>query len=163
MTRIFRHLSYPTWRVRGAFPASTLQAIKAAISASEKMHDGELRFVVEGGLDLPHLLRKTSARQRAVEIFSQERIWDTEHNSGVLIYVQLADRQVEILADRGIDRKVGQAGWQAICKQMEKAFTAGDFKAGAIAGVTAIGAVLAEHFPAQGNNPNELPDSPLLI
>ena len=163
MKRILKHLTYPHWRVRAVFPQAALKAIEAAVTASEKTHDGELRFVVEGGLDLPHLLRGVTARQRAVEAFSQLRVWDTEHNSGVLIYVQLADRQVEILADRGIHKKVGSETWQRICTAMEQAFRAGNFEAGAVAGVAAVGRVLAEHFPAQGENPDELPDAPVVL
>lgn len=163
MGRILKHLLYPQWRTRRAFPKGTLQAIEAAVEASEKLHDGELRFVVEGGLDLPQVLRGLSARQRAVEIFSRLRVWDTEHNSGVLIYVQLADRQVEILADRGIHRKVGDEPWQHICAAMEQAFRAGRFREGAVEGVQAVGRVLAEHFPARDGNPDELANGPVLL
>jgi len=161
--RILKHLSFPRWRVRQVFPKNALRAIEAAVQASEQTHDGELRFVVEGGMDLPHLLRGLTARQRAVEVFAQLRVWDTEHNSGVLIYVQLADRQVEILADRGIHQKVGTPAWQRICGDMEKAFGAGHFQAGAVAGVAAVGRVLAEHFPARADKPDELPDTPVIL
>ena len=161
--RILKHLMYPHWRVRLAFPKAALKAIEARVAASEKMHDGELRFVVEGGLDLPQLLRGLSARQRAVEAFSQLRVWDTEHNSGVLIYVQLADRQVDILADHGIDKQVGEQTWQRICAGMQKAFRAGLFQTGAIEGVEAVGRVLAEHFPAECENQDDLPNTPVIL
>ena len=163
MRRTLRHLIYPHWRIRQAFSKSALLAIEAAVEATEKLHDGELRFVVEGGLELPLLLRGVSSRQRAVEVFSQLRVWDTEHNSGVLIYVQLADRQVEILADRGIHQKVGDATWQNICTEMEQAFRSGRFKEGALAGVLAVGQVLAEYFPAKNENPDELPNTPVVL
>lgn len=163
MKRLLKHWLYPQWRIRKAFSKTTLKAIEAAVAASEKQHDGELRFVVEGRLGLSHLLHHTSARQRAEEIFSQLRVWDTEHNSGVLIYVQLVDRKVEILADRGIDRLVGHETWQRICAGMELAFRAGRFEAGALLGVQAISGVLAQHFPARGGNPNELPDAPMVL
>lgn len=163
MGRILKHLTFPRWRVRRAFPRTALRAIEAAIAASENRHQGELRFVVEGGLDLPELLRGVTARQRAIEVFSQLRVWDTEHNSGVLIYVQLADRQVEILADRGIHQKVGAAAWQRICGEMEQAFRTGEFREGAVAGIAAIGRILAEHFPATQDNPNELANTPEVL
>lgn len=163
MGRILKHLTTPRWRVRRAFPRVALRAIEAAIAASEKLHQGELRFVVEGGLDLPQLLRGVTARQRAVEVFSLLRVWDTAHNSGVLVYVQLADRQVEILADRGIHAKVGDAPWQRICGEMELAFRAGRFREGAIAGVEAIGRLLAEHYPATQENPDELANAPVVL
>ena len=103
MKRILDHLIYPPWRVRRAFPAKTLKAIEDAVAASESLHRGELRFVVEAGLSFSELWRGTTARQRALAVFSDLHVWDTEDNSGVLIYVLLADRQVEILADRGIN------------------------------------------------------------
>ena len=163
MSKTQRHLMYPHWRVRLAFPKAALKAIEARVAASETAHGGELRFVVEGGLDLPHLLRGLSSRQRAVDVFSQLRVWDTEHNSGVLIYVQLADRQVDILADRGIHNKVGEQTWQRICAGMQKAFRAGLFQTGAIEGVEAVGRVLAEHFPAECENQDELPNTPVIL
>lgn len=163
MQRILRQLSFPQWRVRRAFPGAVRQAIAAAVANAEQQHAGELRFVVEGRLDWMHLLRGITARQRAVELFSQLRIWDTEQNSGVLIYLQLADRRVEILADRGIHRRVGDQTWQRICREMEQAFHNGKFAEGAVNGVTAVGKVLAEHFPLAGENPDELPNAPVLL
>ena len=163
MKRILDHLIYPPWRVRRAFPAATLKAIEDAVAASERLHRGELRFVVEAGLSSSELWHGTTARQRALEVFSDLHVWDTEDNSGVLIYVLLADRQVEILADRGINRRVGEATWQAICRDMETAFHDGRFREGAIAGVRAISRVLATHFPAHGPNPDELSNAPVII
>lgn len=157
--RILRHLSYPRWRVRRAFPKATLQAIEAALAASETSHGGELRFVVEGCLMLPDLLRGVSSRQRAIDLFSALRVWDTEHNSGVLIYVQLADHKLEIVADRGIHQKVGDAAWREVCAAMEQAFRCGDFKRGAIESIRQVGGLLAMHFPPCNGNPNELPDN----
>ena len=161
--RLIKHLNYPGWRVGRAFPKAALKAIAAEIGLSENRHNGELRFVVVGGLDLSRLWRGVSAREHAIEVFSQLRVWDTEHNSGVLIYVQLADRQVEIVADRGIHRKVGDATWQSICASMQQAFRAGRFEDGAVAGVKAVGQVLAEHFPAGEHNPDELPNAVVLM
>lgn len=161
--RIIKHLSYPAWRVSRAFPKAALKAVAAEIGRSEQLHNGELRFVVVGGLDLSRLWCGVSARQHAIEVFSQLRVWDTEDNSGVLIYVQLADRQVEIVADRGIHRKVGDATWQTICASMQQAFRAGRFEDGAVAGVTVVGRVLAEHFPAGDDNPDELPNAVVVM
>lgn len=163
MNRILKHWLYPQWRIRKAFSRAGLESVGAAVAASEMQHDSELRFVVEGRLGLSHLLRHSSARQRAEELFSQLRVWDTEHNSGVLIYVQLVDRKVEILADRGITKIVGNETWQGICADMEQAFRSGKFEEGAVRGVRAAGGVLAQHFPVQGENPNEIPDAPLVL
>jgi uncharacterized membrane protein len=122
-----------------------------------------VRFAVEGALDGVPLFRDQSARERALDIFSQLRIWDTAHNNGVLIYLLLADRRVEIVADRGIDSKVGAEGWAKICRDMEADFRAGDFDAGAIKGIAAVSRQLATYFPAQGGQRNELPDKPVVI
>ena len=110
--RIGKHLLAHRWRLRRLFPAAVLANIEQAIKAGEAGHAGQVRFVVEGALDGAPLFRDQSARQRAIDVFSQLRIWDTAHNNGVLIYLLLADRKVEIVADRGIDAKVGSAGWE---------------------------------------------------
>ena len=158
--RMFKHLMLPDWWRHRAFSAEDLAAIGAEVGASEKSHRGELRFVVEASLTVAALWRDQSARQRAAEVFAVERVWDTEENSGILIYVQLADRRVEILADRGIATRVPQAEWDAICRGMEQAFRAGQWRQGALAAVAHAGELLAENFPAGANNPNELPDAP---
>ena len=113
--RMIRHLGTGQLAVRAAFPESALRAIEQAIHESEVMHAGQIRFAVEASLDFTALRRNQTARERAIEMFSQLRVWDTEHNSGVLIYVQLVDRRIEIVADRGINAKVDQASWEAIC------------------------------------------------
>ena len=161
--RILKHLGLSRWQVRRCFDRKTLNAIEAAVGAAERNHRGELRFVVEGLLPLRHLLHNVSARQRAVELFSQLRVWDTAENSGVLIYVQLADRRVEILADRGIAARVTQTAWDAICRDMETAFKNGDYRGGALDAIGKAGRLLSEHFPAAGAHPNELPDRPLVL
>ncbi|MET0222279.1 MAG: TPM domain-containing protein [Tardiphaga sp.] len=161
--RIGRHLLGNKARVRAAFPEASLAAIEAAIKASEASHAGQIRFVVEGALDGAPLFRNQSARARAVDVFSQLRIWDTEHNNGVLIYLLLADRDVEIVVDRGIDARVGTAGWEAICQMMEVHFRAGRFEQGVIAGIEAVTQHLAAHFPGDGADPNELPDAPVVL
>lgn len=163
IARIGRHLLANRARVRNAFPAASLVKIGAAITASETAHAGQIRFVVEGALDGAPLFRQQSARARALDVFSQLRVWDTEHNNGVLIYLLLADRDVEIVADRGIDRHVGHAGWETICTTMEKAFRRGDYEAGVLAGIDAVTQHLAAHFPRDGAQHNELPDAPVVM
>lgn len=161
--RILRHLVLPHWWAMRAFPKPALAAIGRAVAASETGHRGELRFVVEANLPLADLWQNPSPRTRAVELFSQLRVWDTADNSGVLIYVQLLDRRVEIVADRGIDARVGQEFWDAVCRRMEAAFQAGRFERGAMEALDAITAELTRQFPARGRNPNELPDAPLTL
>ena len=161
--RIGKHLLHHHWWLRRYFPPKVLAAIEAAIKAGEATHSGQVRFVVEGALDGAPLFRNQPARERALDIFSQLRIWDTHHNNGVLIYLLLADRNVEIVADRGIDAKVGAAGWENICRGMETDFRAGNFEGGVIKGVEAVSRELATHFPRSGGGPNELPDAPVVI
>jgi uncharacterized membrane protein len=161
--RIGKHLLANRSRVRRAFPARALANIEQAIKASEATHAGQIRFVVEGALDGAPLLRNQSARGRALDVFSQLRIWDTTHNNGVLIYLLLADRDVEILADRGIDVLVSTTEWQNICETMEVEFRRGNFEAGVIEGIEAVSRHLAKHFPKRGTGSNELPDAPVVI
>jgi uncharacterized membrane protein len=161
--RIGRHLLEHRWRVRRIFPPDVLAAIEQAIKASEATHSGQVRFVVEGALDGAPLFRDQPARERALDIFSQLRIWDTAHNNGVLIYLLLADRDVEIVADRGVDAKVGAAGWEKICADMETEFRRSNFQGGVIKGIEAVSRQLATHFPAHDAGRNELPDAPVVI
>ncbi|MBR0873416.1 TPM domain-containing protein [Bradyrhizobium tropiciagri] len=161
--RITRHLVEHRWKVRRDFPPRVLAAIERAIKAGEATHAGQVRFVVEGALDGVPLFRNQPARERALDVFSHLRIWDTQHNNGVLIYLLLADRDVEIVADRGIDAKVGHAGWETVCRAMETDFAAGRFEQGAIKGIAAVSRELAKHFPHAADGPNELPDQPVVI
>lgn len=161
--RITRHLLQHHWRARRVFPQSVLDRIERAIKQSEAAHSGQIRFVVEGALDGRLLFRNQHARERALDVFSHLRIWDTAHNNGVLIYLLLADRDVEIIADRGIDAKVGAAGWERICRTMEAQFSSGQFERGVIDGIAAVSRELAKHFPPAGPHPNELPDEPVVM
>lgn len=163
LTRTLRHLAYPDWMVRRAFPAHVQHRIGQAVRDSERRHRGELKFALEGGLDLFPLLRGVTARQRAIELFSLLRVWDTEENSGVLIYLQLVDHDIEIVCDRGIDSRVGRERWDAICRRMEQAFRARRFEEGVLEGIEEITQLLAKHFPARRDNPDELPDRPVVL
>ncbi|HZQ74002.1 MAG TPA: TPM domain-containing protein [Burkholderiales bacterium] len=163
LPRLLKHLFVPGWAGRRAFPAATLRKIEDAIRASEEQHDGELRFVAESAMPLHYLRGARPSRRRAEDLFAQLRVWDTEHNSGVLIYVQLLNRHIDIVADRGIAAKVPQAEWNAVCRAMEAEFRRGRYEAGALEGLSRITALLARHFPARGAHPNELPDKPLVL
>src|SRR5579863_792726 len=161
--RIGKHLLEHHWRVRRIFPPHVLALIERAIKQGEATHSGQVRFAVEGALDGRPLFSGQSARERALDIFSRLRIWDTAHNNGVLIYLLLADRKVEIVADRGIDARVGASGWQKICAEMETDFRSGNFQGGVIKGIQAVSRELATYFPKQGAGPNELPDTPVVL
>lgn len=161
--RILRHLATGGYRVRRAFPPASLRRIEAAIRDAEATHRGEICFAVEAALPTGALLRGRSARERALEVFSELRVWDTEENTGVLIYLLLADHDVEIVADRGVFRAAGAHVWAAICHEMEAAFHSRRFEDGVIAGVRRVSEVLRQHFPAGPGAGNELPDRPVVL
>ena len=169
LRRVMRHLLLPDWWALRSFPASAQVAVGQAVVASEQTHRGELRLVAEAGLPLESLLADQAPRARAIELFARLGVWDTEYNSGVLIYMQLIDRRVEIVADRGINARVEQVFWDLICRDLETDFRAGQFERGVARALGEITVALNEHFPAapgssaNTQNPNELPDSPLII
>ena len=161
--RWFVHTFKPPWYWRIAFPTKVLNDIENAVKVSERQHSGELCFAIENALAPAWVWRGMSARQRATEVFSILRVWDTEENSGVLIYVLLADREVHIVADRGIARRVSQDDWDAVAQAMQKAFRQGEFRRGSLAGIEQISIMLATHFPLGANNPDELPNKPVIL
>ncbi|MCA1977924.1 MAG: TPM domain-containing protein [Thiobacillus sp.] len=163
LKRWLKHVFMPPWAWRRAFPRASLDAIEAAIHASEKRHGGEIRFAIENCLAPGAAWRGTSGRERAIEVFSQLRVWDTEHNSGVLIYLLLADRDIEIVADRGIAGRVGQGAWNAVARAMEAEFRQGEFERGALAGIAQVTELLAQHFPPPDDNPDELANRPAIL
>lgn len=169
LKRSLRHVFMPPWAWRRAFPQATLDAIEAAIRASEASHGGEIRFAIENSLAASSVWRGMSGRERAIEVFSQLRVWDTEHNSGVLVYLLLADHDIEIVADRGIAARVEASAWEAVAQAMEAAFRQGEYRRGALAGIEQIGALLAAHFPLSGDsspsggNPDELANRPVIV
>ena len=161
-----RWLAHLIARTNGAkhFPAATLDAIQHAIAASEHRHLGEICFAVEGGLPIGEVFAGRKPRERAHEVFARLRVWDTDNNTGVLVYILIGDHAIEIVADRGIAAKVGEGEWTEICVLMQRAVVRGEYEHGALAGVAAITEILARHFPADGQrNPDELPDRPVLL
>jgi len=161
--RLFRHLLIWPGVISRYLPADAMQRIEAAIAQSESMHLGEICFVVETNLHVFDIFRKISGKKRAVEVFSQFHVWDTEQNNGVLIYLLLADHDFEILADRGIHHHVGNAGWEQICQQMEVMFRQGQFEAGVLYGIAQISQQLVQHYPTNSENINELGNAPVIF
>ena len=161
--RVAKPLLMTHWQVNRAFSRRSLCVIEKSIFESEAAHVGEIRFVVEGALEGNPLFHGQSARERAIDVFSQLRVWDTEHNNGLLIYLLLADRDVKIVADRGIAAKVGASEWEAICRTMETAFGRADFEAGVVGGIKAVTKHLMKHFPASGSGRNELTDQAVVL
>jgi uncharacterized membrane protein len=161
--RLLRHSLFPGWLIHRNFPACLLRKIEDAVAESELGHAAELRFAVEGALHPRLAASDMNARQRALEVFSAQRIWDTEANNGALIYLLLADRIVEIVADRGFNDRVPPEEWQSICRDMEDYFRRGDFEAGILRGIASVDVLLRRHFPNIAVNPNELPDTPIVL
>ena len=173
LARLLRHALATHWRTRMLFPRATLDAIEKAIREAERTHAGQIRFAIETALTPMHIWHRVSAHKRALEVFSALRVWDTERNNGVLVYLLLADRSVEIVADRGFKSRVSAAEWAAVCRLIESHFLHSRFKSGCLAGIEAIGALIARHFP--GEIPvdstsavgvaadNELSDRPTLL
>jgi uncharacterized membrane protein YgcG len=160
-SRSLRHLATPSWVMSSAFSEVGLAKIEAAIAATEASHGGEIRFAIEGNLSAVELWRGVTARQRAVEVFAQLGVWDTEANNGVLIYVLWADHDVEIVADRGFNGRVTNDEWAAVCKDMEQRFRGQDPQGAVVLGVQKAGALIAKHFPATDRN--ELPNRPVML
>ncbi|RQP27734.1 TPM domain-containing protein [Burkholderia ubonensis] len=163
LKRLLRHLFVTHWRINAAFPRRSLLAIEAAVRASHEAHVGQVRFAVEGALHAHALMRGMSPRERAIDVFSELRVWDTAHNNGILIYVLLADRAVEIIADRGIHAKVDTNDWEAICHAMEAAFRDGAYESGVLRGIEQVTELLKTHFPVHRPPRDELPSSPVVL
>lgn len=162
-SRLTKHLFTTTAAGRRAFPDATLAAIQSAIAEGETRHRAEVLMIVEPALGLQAVLDGVTARDRARMLFSDYRVWDTEENCGVLVYVNLADHQVEIVADRGIGRVVTDADWQVICSTMTKGFARGDFHDSVIAALGQLNALLQAHYPDDGSRLNQLSDKPVLL
>ncbi len=164
LPRLLKHRLLDESDARRMLGKDALARIEARVAASEKRHSGEIRVVVEAGLPFSYLRRAATPRERAVKLFGKLGVWDTERNNGVLIYLLLAERAIEIVADRGLNRVVAPAEWTEIAASMQSAFQAGDFEAGLLRAVDAVDALLVRHFPRVPGEAdrNELPDSPLL-
>lgn len=163
LRRWLQHLTTTPFALRRCFPPGTLAAIDAAITASEQLHRAEIRCAVETALPVSHLLRGVDSAGRAAEVFSHLGVWDTAENNGVLLYVLLAERNIEIVADRGFADRVSPAEWRSICEEMELAFRAGSYQRGTLAALERITALARQHFPTRGDDRNELPDQAALL
>ncbi len=164
LKRIVRHRWLDESDTRRALPPDLVKRLMARVAASEKRHSGEIRIFVEAGLPLSYLWRNATARERAVTMFGKLRVWDTEHNNGVLIYLLLAEHAIELVADRGLNRHVSPQAWQAMVQRMGSAFRDGRFEDGLTQALAEVSAVLVQHFPTQNGDTqhNELPDRPVL-
>jgi uncharacterized membrane protein YgcG len=162
LLQILKHRSFDEADVRRVLDDAALARLEARVHASEKRHSGEIRLCVEAGLPSSYLWKRLSVRDRALALFGKLRVWDTELNNGVLIYLLFAERKIEIVADRGLNAKVPEGGWQRVVHAMREPLRAGQFEAGLGLAIDAVEALLEQHFPASANtaNRNELPDRP---
>jgi len=163
ISRLIKHLISHGRKVGSHFSSKDLEVIAKAISQSEGQHTGQICFAVEGAMDVPALLKNQSPRARAIEVFSRLKIWDTEHNNGVLIYVLIADHAVEIISDREINKSVGPNEWQAVCQGIESKFAKGNYQQGVLSAIDRLTQVLHQHFPRTHPSPNEISDNPVLL
>jgi uncharacterized membrane protein len=161
--RILKHLLYPGWLSHRRFPTASMARIESAIALAEARHHGEICVAVETTLDLTPLLRGQTARDRALEVFAQQRVWDTEANNGVLVYLLLADRDVEIVVDRGIARQVEARVWEDLCQEMEVHFRQGAYESGMLHAIATVSRHLARLYPRSGEDTDELSNRPLRL
>jgi uncharacterized membrane protein len=161
--RYWDHLTTTRFALRRAFPPATLDAIEAAIRSSEATHGGEIQFAIETSLELRDLRAGVTARLQAERAFAELGVWDTAQNSGILIYVLLAEHDIEIVADRGYRPNVAPAEWRGICVDMERAFADGHFRDGSIAAIDAVTAIAAAEFPPGPDDVDERPNRPVIL
>jgi uncharacterized membrane protein len=164
-SRWFRHAFATGGTLRRAFPPAALVQIEAAVTASERLHSGEIRVAIEGSLEPGEVARGKSPRAKALEVFAALGVWDTDANNGVLVYVLLADHDVEIVADRGFNGRVAAAEWSAVCDDMQREFRAGRYASGVVAGVEDVGRIIGAHYPQLPGqrDEDELPNRPALL
>lgn len=164
LTRLLRH-RWADGRLRRVLTPEVLQRLGQRVAASERRHTGQIRICAEGGLPLSYLWRGASARERAITQFGKLRVWDTEHNNGVLIYLLLAEHAIEIVADRGLAQRVPEATWHTLVQRLGQALRAGQYEDGLTEVLADVSDLLVAHFPACGHAPgsNELPDAPVLL
>lgn len=163
LSRFWRHLLTTKAAARKAFPAETLLAIQNTIAEGEELHRAEVQVIIEPSLSIGDVLAGELSRERARELFAQYEIWDTEENCGVLVYINLADHKVEIVADRASGRALHAHDWQAICRTMTQGFAKGLYEESVLAALRQLNQLLHQHFPATGDTINELSNQPLIV
>ena len=163
LKRIFRHLTTTSAAGRRAFPPEGMKAIQAAIARGEKLHRAEIRLMVEVSMDLGALFEGRTSRHRALALFSEYRMWDTEENTGILLYINLADPQVEIVADRGVNKLLDAAQWQQLCRTITAGFAAGRYDESVVEAIDSLNELLHPGLPAGSDNLNELSNRPMLL
>lgn len=163
LSRLCKHLMTTKAKARRIFPANTLTAIEQVIAAGERQHRAEVRVIVEPSLEWSDIASRLTPRQRAIELFALHRIWDTEENCGVLLYINLADHKVEIVTDRAISRLIGKQEWHAVCQTITHGFAQRHYHDSVVAALAQMNTLLAQHFPDKGTGPNQLSNAPVFL
>ncbi len=163
MKRQWKHWMASAAKGRRLFPAEALTRLGRAITAGEQRHRGEVRLIVENAMPSDAIRADVSNRQRALGLFAEYGVWDTEDRCGVLIYINLAEHKVDIVVDRNIGKKIDPATWQRICGTMTQGFARGEFEQSTLAAIEQVNALLVDHFPATGPRGNDLPDHPIVL
>jgi uncharacterized membrane protein len=163
LRRLWRHLTSTSARGHAAFPTASLRAIEAAIAAGEALHNAEVQLIVEARLPPGQAWDGVSARERAAELFSHYRLWDTQDNCGILVYINLAERKVEVIADRGVAPLLSQQEWAALCGNMTAGFARGAYEASVLAALAELHALLQARYPRRGPARNELGNQPVVL
>lgn len=163
LRRALRHAMTGSNVGKRCFPAETLTAIAAAVGAGEQRHRAEVRLIVEPALPFGIALAGVTNRERAKALFAEYGVWDTEENCGVLLYVNLAEHAVDIVADRNVGRLIAEAEWQAVCRTMTDAYKKGEFRDGTLAALDQLADLLQRHFPDDGSRRNQLPDEAVIL
>ncbi|MDE2280543.1 MAG: TPM domain-containing protein [Xanthomonadaceae bacterium] len=164
LQRLLANLGEGWFQLHRRFPTGLLDDIAAAVAEGERRHLGEVRLAVESRLAPLAVIAGLDAPARARQVFEHLRVWDTEHNNGVLIYVLLAERRIEIVADRGMAKRVASDEWRLVCEHMRTAYAQGQWREGSLRGIEAVHELLERHFPADGApRQDELPDRPVLL
>ncbi|MBN8550171.1 MAG: TPM domain-containing protein [Deltaproteobacteria bacterium] len=163
LPRFIRHAFCGPWTVRRHFSQSDLDAIEAHIKATEATHGGEIRVCIEADLDVSELVAGLSPAERSRNVFSHLRVWDTAQNNGVLLYVLLADRAFEIVADRAISQHISAPEWAEVSREIEAEFKAGRFLSGVKRGIDLIAHRISRHFPSGQRHSAELSDKPVIL
>lgn len=163
VNRYFSNLTTTHFALKRAFPERALDAIEQAVREAESQHGGEIQFAIETSLELGQLLAGVSVRAEAIQAFADLHVWDTEKNCGVLIYVLLSERAIEIVADRGYFGQVAEADWRAVCVEIERHFASDNFLEGSLHGIKAVSALISQHFPFAPNDKDERPNRPIVL
>jgi uncharacterized membrane protein len=165
MARLWAHIKHDERDARRLFPDAALERVERAVEEGERRHGAELRVAIEASLPLHRVLRGLAPRERAIEVFGELRVWDTEANNGVLLYVLLADHAIELVADRAAAKVLGQPVMERICATMHDAFKRGHYEHGVLAAVASLHERLVEAFPPspQVLDEDELPNRPAIL